>query len=62
MRDADIAQRALRLHVAQRRQLRAPIDEVVDLHQIDDPAFEQPGRTGHLVDAALPAADPHFGR
>jgi len=34
----------------------------VDLHQVDDRAFQQLGRALHLRDALAATADPHFGR
>ena len=36
MGDADIADLARLLHPPQARQMRAPVDEIVDLHQVDD--------------------------
>jgi len=52
---------ALRLHASERRQVRSPIDEVVNLHEIDGVGAQQRGRAPHLLDPGLAPARPHFG-
>src|SRR5207237_7484604 len=46
----------------QARQMRAPINEIVDLHQVDDLRAQQLARPPHLLDPALAARRPHLGR
>ena len=62
VRDADVADLSLLFPLAQRRQIRAPIDEVVDLHQIDAIGAQQSKRIFHLRDAGLLSLRPHFRR
>ena len=56
VRDADVAHAALVLPAAQGREVRAPVDQVVHLHQVD--ALGAQAREGllHLRDAGLAAA------
>src|SRR5260370_13151205 len=44
MGDPDIAHPPLLLHPAQRRQMGAPVHEIVDLHQVDDFGAQQLSR------------------
>ena len=62
MGNADIADAAFLLHSPQARQVRAPIDQIVDLHQVDHLGAQQLGGLPHLFDAALAARCPHLGR
>ena len=62
MRDADIADLAVGFHVAQGREMRAPIQKIVDLNEIEDRALHALGRAAHLRDAGLLAARPYFRR
>src|SRR6185437_2893768 len=61
VRDAEIADAPVVLHPPHAGELRPPIDEVVDLHEIDDVAAEERGRPPHLLDAALLAGGPYLG-
>ena len=62
VRDPEVADRALRLPVAQRGQVRPPVEQVVNLHQIEPRRPEERERTSHLLDAGLSPPGPHFGR
>src|SRR3546814_9565681 len=62
MRNADIAKASVRFPVAQRRQMRAPVEQVVNLHQVDAFRAESGEGLEHLPDAALPSAGPDLGR
>src|SRR4051794_8573792 len=62
MGDADIADLSRRLHLPQGREMRLPIEQVVDLDQVQDRALHPLGRAPHLRDAGVAAAGPYFGR
>jgi hypothetical protein len=59
--DADVLDPAVRLHGAKRLEMRLPVEEVVNLHQLKLLAAELCSGVGHLVDAGLLAADPDLG-
>ena len=61
VRDAEVADAALFLPGAQRRELRLPVDQVVDLHQVDAVGAKELDRPFHLRDAGFTSARPHLG-
>src|SRR5439155_8482393 len=61
MGDADIANLAFFLHLPERREVGAPILEIVHLDQIDDRALQQLGGAPHLRDPRLAPAGPDLG-
>jgi hypothetical protein len=61
MGDADIADPTFAPEPPQCREMHAPIDQIVDLHQVDDVAAQQACRALHLRKAGLASGNPHFG-
>ena len=61
MGDADIADLALFLHLPQRREMGAPIEEIVHLDQVENRALQELGRAAHLRNPRLAPAGPHLG-
>ena len=61
VRDADVAEFLPLLPGAQRAQMRAPVDEVVDLHEVDCWRLQLGGGGLHLRDAGRLAGGPHLG-
>ena len=58
--DADVAHAPLRLHRLQRLDVGAPIEEVVDLHEIETLHAPELARILHLVDAERLEQGPHL--
>ncbi|CFP65228.1 Uncharacterised protein [Bordetella pertussis] len=61
MADADVADAAGGLPFAQHRQVGAPVEQVVDLHEVDALAAQLAQRRLHLRQAGGAAAGPHLG-
>ncbi|MNI24304.1 hypothetical protein D3C73_779180 [compost metagenome] len=61
MGDADVTNAPLFLPLAQGRQVGFPVQQVVDLHQVDAIGLQQPEGLLHLCDALLTPASPHLG-
>jgi len=61
MGDADMADQAFFLPLAQRREMGLGVDQIMDLHQFQMIGKQQPHRLHHLVDARLPARGPDLG-
>ncbi|MNH44889.1 hypothetical protein D3C79_1071870 [compost metagenome] len=61
MGDADVADAPSFLPVAQGRQVRPPVQQVVDLHQVDPVGLQQGEGLFHLRDAFFAAPGPHLG-
>src|SRR4051812_46853489 len=60
--DADVTHASTGLPFPERRQVRAPVDEIVHLHQIDALASKQSEGLLHLPDPGFAATRPHLGR
>jgi hypothetical protein len=60
--DPDITDAPLILHAAQRRQMGAPIHEIVDLNQVKDFGLQQLRGAAHLSDPAFAPRRPYLGR
>src|SRR5262245_8242867 len=58
--DADVAHTPLRLHRLQCFDVGAPIEKVMDLHQIETLHTPEPARILHLVDSKLLERGPHL--
>ena len=61
MGDAEIADALGVLPFAQDPQMSFPVDEIVNLHQVDTAGFQQPERILHLCDAGFAPARPNLG-
>ena len=61
MRDADVTHAALGLQALQRLQVRLPVQQVVDLHEVDSLRPQQAKRIFHLRRTRRLAARPHLG-
>jgi hypothetical protein len=59
--EADVTNPALLLPFLQRAQVHRPVDEVVDLHQVEALDAPQLARAFHLPDAGAAADDPDLG-
>src|SRR5215471_3536649 len=62
VRDADIADAPVFLPAGERIEMRAPVDEIMDLHQIETLRLQERERALHLRDAGGAAAGPDLGR
>ncbi|MNL75858.1 hypothetical protein D3C87_2017300 [compost metagenome] len=62
MSDADVADSALFLPVTQGWQMDLPVQQVMNLHQVDAVGLQQPEGLFHLRDAFFAAPGPHLGR
>jgi hypothetical protein len=60
MRDTQVADAAVLLPAAQRRDMRFPVDEIVHLHEVDVLDLEQRKGALHLSDAGLMSARPNL--
>ena len=61
MGDAEVADALFVLPLPKRREMRAPVDEVVDLHQVEARDAQKLHGLAHLGDAGLSPADPDLG-
>ena len=62
MRDADVTNAPLLFALTQGRQVGLPVQQIVDLHQVDAVGLQQPKRVFHLGDARFFAMGPDLGR
>src|SRR6266852_8423517 len=62
VRNPDISYLPRFLHSAQRRKMSAPVQQIMNLHEVDDPGSQELGRAFHLRDSRLPARGPYLGR
>ncbi|MNL05664.1 hypothetical protein D3C87_1262750 [compost metagenome] len=62
MGDADVTNSPLFLPLAQCRQMGLPVQQVVDLHQVDAIGLQQLERLFHLRDTFFATPGPHLGR
>src|SRR5690606_25005055 len=60
MRDSYVTDRSLFLPFAECLEMRFPVDQVVDLHQVNLVALQQLQGFLHLCDAVFPSACPHL--
>src|SRR5207248_6017193 len=60
--DAEVPNALRRLPLSERAQMCPPVDQVVDLHEIDATGTQAPERLLHLGEARVAPASPDLGR